>query len=162
MSGGAITNKNSGYFVIGYLGGTGTATIASGAILASPSSRIRLAGNEDGQRSQPSYASVSVAGLLTASILEFTAFFPTNLTAPYAESARLTLHAGGILEAGAIQKDDCAASTLVFNGGTLRALQDTSSLFQAAAICPRHRRHTQAIFDTQRKDRDNRSPGKPV
>ena len=137
LSGGALTNSGSGYFSIGYLGATGSVEIASGAVLAltSVSSRFRIASNEDTSRTWPAYGAVSVSGLLSAWLVEFTGFFPTNgLTPPYVESGLLTLNAGGVVEAGQIQKNDLAASTFRFNGGTLRALQNSASFVTGIGV----------------------------
>lgn len=43
--------------------------------------RFRLAGNEEGQRNLPSYGEAEVSGTLLTDVIDFTGFFPTNLTA---------------------------------------------------------------------------------
>jgi len=125
LSGGTVTKSGGGFLVIGYLGGTGTLSVASGAVLNTTAARLRIAGNEDGQRGFQSRGVAEVSGTVLSDVLEFTGYFPTNTAAPYPEFARLTLNAGGVVEAGQLQKNDCAASTVFFNGGTLRARQTT-------------------------------------
>lgn len=153
LSGGALTNSGSGYFVVGYLGATGSVEIASGAVLAITSSRLRIAGNEDGSRELPTYGGVSVSGLLSAPLIEFTGFFPSsNQTPPYAESGLLALNAGGVVEAGQLQKNDLAASTLLFNGGTLRASQNSTSFISGGGVLRMViADDTSAVFDTNGK-----------
>ena len=153
MSGGTITNQGSGYFVVGYLGGTGTMSIASGAVWRSNGGRFRLAGNEEGQRDKPSHGEAAVSGTLIADMVDFTGFFPANLTPPYAECAKLTLNPGGVVEAGLLAKNDCANSTLLFNGGTLRARQDSGDYIVGVGVLAMVIADgANAIFDTNGKN----------
>ena len=154
LSGGNVTKTGSGYLVIGYLGGTGSLTVASGSTLTvTGGSRIRLAGNEDGQRELLSRGTAEIAGTLNTDVLEFTGFFPTNLTPPYAEHARLTLQAGGVVETGQFQKNDCAVSVFLFNGGTLRAKSTTTDFMVGRGVLDLVIADgANAVFDTNGKN----------
>jgi len=154
LSGGNVTKTGSGYFLIGYLGGTGALTVASGSTLTvTGGSHIRLAGNEEGQRELLSRGTAEIAGVLNADIFEFTGFFPTNLTPPYAEFARLTLNAGGVVETSQIQKNDCASSTFLFNGGTLRAKTAATDFIVGRGVMDLVIADGQdAVFDTNGKN----------
>ena len=93
-----------------------------------------------------------MAGLLSADIIELTGYFPTNLAPPYVLSATLALEEGGVVEAGLIGKHDCARSEIRFNGGTLRTLKDTTSLFTGQGIVDLViADNTGAVFDTNGK-----------
>jgi len=154
LNGGNVTKTGSGYLVIGYLGGTGSLTVASGSTLTvTGGSRIRLAGNEDGQRELLSRGTAEIAGTLNTDVLEFTGFFPTNLTPPYAEHARLTLQAGGVVETGQFQKNDCAVSVFLFNGGTLRAKSTTTDFMVGRGVLDLVIADgKEAVFDTNGKN----------
>lgn len=153
LNGGSITHQGTGYFVVGYLGGTGSVTIASGSTLDVTASRFRLAGNEEGLRDLPSHGEAVINGTLRAPLLDFTGFFPTNLTPPYAEYAKLTLNEGGVVEAGSFAKNDCAISTFLFNGGTLRAKQTTTSFVAGLGVLAMViADNKNAVFDTNGKD----------
>ena len=150
--GGTLLHQGSGFFVVGHAGAAGSMTLAAGAEVRVPAGRFCIARNEEGLRERPSWGDVSVAGLLSANYLEMTGFFPTNLAQPYALSATLTLEDGGVAEAGLIAKNDCARSEIRFSGGTLRALQDTSSLFAGRGIVDLVIADgTAAVFDTNGK-----------
>ncbi|MFA7054015.1 MAG: hypothetical protein WC328_13460, partial [Kiritimatiellia bacterium] len=150
--GGTLLHQGSGFFVVGHAGAAGSMTLAAGAEVRVPAGRFCIARNEEGLRERPSWGDVSVAGLLSANYLEMTGFFPTNLAPPYALSATLTLEDGGVAEAGLIAKNDCARSEIRFSGGTLRALQDTSSLFAGRGIVDLVIADgTAAVFDTNGK-----------
>lgn len=153
LSGGSVTKTGSGFLVIGYLGGTGALSVAAGSTLNVTGGRVRIAGNEEGQRALPAYGAADIAGLLSADVLEFTGFFPTNLTPPYAESALLTLRTGGVVEAGQLQKNDCANTRLLFDGGTLRAKAASSDFVVGRGVMELVIADGQAaVFDTNGKD----------
>ena len=153
LNGGSISHQGTGYFVAGYLGGTGFVTVAANATLEVSASRFRLAGNEEGQRNLPSHGEAVINGMLRAPLVDFTGFFPTNLTPPYAEYAKLTLNKGGVVEAGLLTKNDCACSTLLFNGGTLRATQSSTSFINGLGVMAIVIADgTNAVFDTNGKD----------
>ncbi len=152
QSGGSITNQGTGYFVVGYLGGTGRVALANGSVWRSDFGRFRLAGNEEGQRNLPSYGEAEVSGTLLADVVDFTGFFPTNLTPPYAEYAKLTLNPGGLVEASQLQKNDCANSVFLFNGGTLRARQNASDYIVGRGVLAMViADDANAVFDTNGK-----------
>ena len=153
LNGGSISHQGTGYFVAGYLGGTGFVTVAANTTLDVTASRFRLAGNEDGQRNLPSHGEAVINGTLRAPLVDFTGFFPTNLTPPYAEYAKLTLNEGGVVEAGSLAKNDCAISTFLFNGGTLRAKQTTTSYISGLGVLAMViADNKNAVFDTNGKD----------
>ena len=153
LNGGSISHQGTGYFVAGYLGGTGFVTVAANATLDVTASSFRLAGNEEGQRNLPSHGEAVINGMLRAPLVVFTGFFPTNLTPPYAEYAKLTLNKGGVVEAGLLTKNDCACSTLLFNGGTLRATQPSTSFINGLGVMAIVIADgTNAVFDTNGKD----------
>ena len=153
LNGGSISHQGTGYFVAGYLGGTGLVTVAANATLDVTASRFRLAGNEEGQRNLPSHGEAVINGTLRAPLVDFTGFFPTNLTPPYAEYAKLTLNEGGVVEAGSLAKNDCAISTFLFNGGTLRAKQTTTSYIAGLGVLAMViADNKNAVFDTNGKD----------
>ncbi len=127
MTGGTMTKQGGGFFAVGYGGGTGTLSIASGALIDMSATDLYVAANEVDQRSQLSHGTVVIDGTLKCSQLMCTAWFATNLTPPFVEAARLTLNAGGVFETGHIVKNDTALSTLLFNGGTLRFKNNDSN-----------------------------------
>ena len=43
-------------------------------------------------------------------------------------------HAGGVVEAGQLAKNDCANSTILLNGGTLRARQDSGDYIVGVGV----------------------------
>ncbi len=150
--GGKLVHQGSGYFVVGHAGAVGSMTIAAGAEVRMPPGRFCIAHNGVAWRERPARGDVSVAGLLSADIIELTGYFPTNLAPPYVLSATLALEEGGVVEAGLIGKHDCARSEIRFNGGTLRTLKDTTSLFTGQGIVDLViADNTGAVFDTNGK-----------
>ncbi|MDD4102089.1 MAG: hypothetical protein PHU80_05585, partial [Kiritimatiellae bacterium] len=153
LSGGNLTKTAGGYIVLGHLGGTGTLSIESGSTLTTTIGNLRIAGNEEGQRELLSHGEATVSGYLNVNILEFTGYFPTNLTPPYAEYARLTLNDGGVVEANQINKNDCAASVFLFNGGTLRTKSTNMDFVLGKGVMDMVIADGKnAVFDTNGKD----------
>jgi autotransporter-associated beta strand protein len=154
LLGGSITNLGTGRFVVGHLGGSGAMAIGGGAVFRTHAGYFCIAQNEEGRRELPSSGEVTVAGTLTATNrLEFTGFFPTNGTPPYAVSARLTLAGGGVVEAGEITKNDCAASEFVFRGGTLRAGRSNANFITGRGVMDLIIADgAAAVFDTAGRD----------
>ena len=136
LSGGSVTNLGNGHFVVGHCDGVGTMTIAYGATFFTHQGYFAIARNEDGMRDLQPYGEVTVAGTLIATNrLEFTGFHPTNSAPPYAMvSARLILDDDGVVEAGEITKNDCAASEIIFNGGALRAGRDNTGFIAGGGV----------------------------
>jgi len=134
LNGGSMSKLNGSFIAVGYLGGTGTLNIANGATLNMTACGLRIASNEEGQRHLPSYGTVTVNGTLFANSVEFSDFFLTGIEQPYAEAGRLILNAGGLLETAQLTKNDCASSTLLFNGGTLRAKADNANFIQGQGV----------------------------
>ena len=153
MTGGSVTNQGNGDFVVGYLGGTGTVTIASGSVWRSNGGRFVVAGNEASLRDRPSHGEVSVFGLLSSDTVECNSYFPTsNLPLPYAESAKITLNPGGVIEAGKLQKNDNASATFLFNGGVLRARKDNGDFILGRGVMAMViADDTNAVIDTNGK-----------
>ncbi len=150
--GGKLLHQGSGYFVVGHAGAVGSMTIAAGAEVRMPPGRFCIAHNGVAWRERPARGDVSVAGLLSADIIELTGYFPTNLAPPYVLSATLALEEGGVVEAGLIGKHDCARSEIRFNGGTLRVLKDTTSLFAGHGVLDLViADDADAVFDTNGK-----------
>ena len=155
LLGGSVTGQGAGQFIVGNMGGTGSMLIANGALLRMNTGYFAIAKNGENSRDLPAFGEVTVAGtLVVTNRLEFTGYFPNNAPQPsYPVSARLTLETDGVVEAGEIYKNDHAASELIFNGGTLRAIRNHTSFIGGVGVMDIIIADgTAAVFDTAGRD----------
>lgn len=131
-SGTSDTTPETHNVVVGFLGGTGTLTIASGATMTVQKSRFWLGGNADAaSRDKQSYGTLNIAGTLIVPNLECTPYYPA-IASPYEPStypvgAVINLEDGGLLQAYMLQRNDAGMTLFNFNGGTLKAVGNNST-----------------------------------
>ena len=125
-SGASFTRTNASIRV-GYQAGNGTLILASGSVVDLTTNALYVSGNADNQRTNATIGSVWIAGTLKADTVWLTPWFPTGSIA-IVDSGLVVLQTNGVLQTGYFSKNDRAASTLRFEGGTLRATRDSASL----------------------------------
>ena len=124
---GATFTRTNGNLRVGYQAGNGTLVLAAGSTVDLTTNALYVSGNADNQRTNATQGSVWIAGTLKADSVWLTPWFPTGSVATV-DSGLIVLQTNGVLQTGYFSKNDRAVSTLRFQGGTLRATRDSSSL----------------------------------